>query len=88
MDIPVFFDTPSANVPFNEYAAKKGWNVRTDQKLSSAPLWSPRVGFRWDINGDRRFILRGGAGVFTAVSRSSGFPTTSQTPVSRCRSII
>ena len=65
IDIPVFFDTPSANVPFNEYAAKKGWNVRTDQKLSSAPLWSPRVGFRWDINGDRRFILRGGAGVFT-----------------------
>ena len=65
MDIPIFFDTPAANVPFNEYAKTKGWDLRTDQKLSSTPLWSPRVGFRWDINGDRRFILRGGAGVFT-----------------------
>ena len=39
--------------------------VRTDHKLSSTPLWSPRVGFRWDINNDRQFILRGGLGVFT-----------------------
>lgn len=65
VDIPIFFDKPAANVPLNEYAKSRGWNVRTDQKLSSAPLWSPRVGFRWDINGDRRYILRGGAGVFT-----------------------
>ena len=65
IDIPIFYDKPAANTPFNEYAAQKGWNVRTDQRLSSTPLWSPRVGFRWDINGDRRYILRGGAGVFT-----------------------
>ena len=65
MEIPIFFDTPAANKPFNAYAAEKGWNVVTDQKLSSKPLWSPRVGFRWDINSDRRFILRGGAGIFT-----------------------
>ena len=65
IDIPIFYDKPAANAPFHEYAAQKGWNVRTDQRLSSTPLWSPRVGFRWDINGDRRYILRGGAGVFT-----------------------
>ncbi len=65
MDIPVFGDKPSANVPFNEYAAAHNWNTRTDQKISSTPLWSPRAGFRWDIKGDRRFILRGGAGIFT-----------------------
>ena len=65
MEIPLFFDTPTANTGFNEYAAQRGWGVRTDHKLSSSPLWSPRVGFRWDINNDRQFILRGGVGVFT-----------------------
>lgn len=65
MEIPLFFDTPTANTGFNEYAAKRNWGVRTDHKLSSRPLWSPRVGFRWDINNDRRYILRGGIGIFT-----------------------
>ena len=65
MDMPVIFDAPTANEPFNQYAETRGWNVKTNQKLSSTPLWSPRVGFRWDINHDHRFILRGGAGVFT-----------------------
>lgn len=65
MEIPLFFDTPTANEGFNEFAANKGWGVRTDHKLSSRPLWSPRVGFRWDINKDRKYILRGGVGVFT-----------------------
>ena len=65
MDMPIFFDTPEANGPFNEYALAHDWNVRTDHKLSSTPMWSPRVGFRWDINNDRKYILRGGAGIFT-----------------------
>ncbi len=65
MEIPIFFDTPMANEPFNEYAKQKGWNVQTNHRLSSSPLFSPRVGFRWDINNDRRFILRGGIGIFT-----------------------
>ena len=28
-------------------------------------MWSPRVGFRWDIEKNRKYILRGGIGVFT-----------------------
>ena len=65
MEIPLFFKTPTANEPFNQYAAAHNWGVRTNHKLSSTPLWSPRVGFRWDINKDRKYILRGGLGVFT-----------------------
>ena len=46
MDIPIIMDTPTANEPFAQYADTKGWNVKTNQRLASTPLWSPRVGFR------------------------------------------
>ena len=65
MEIPLFFDTPTENKEFNEWAAAAGYGYRTNQKLSSTPMWSPRVGFRWDIKNDRKFILRGGIGMFT-----------------------
>ena len=65
MEIPLIFDTPAVNEGFNTYAETQGWGVKTNQKLSSAPLWSPRIGFRWDINNDRNYILRGGIGIFT-----------------------
>ena len=65
LDIPVFFDTPAENKDFNDLAVKKGWDLKTNRSLSFSPMLSPRVGFRWDINNDRRFILRGGAGIFT-----------------------
>lgn len=65
MDIPLFFDTPSENVPFNEWMASKGWKYRTNSKLNSTPLFSPRLGFRWNVDKEGRFLLRGGAGIFT-----------------------
>lgn len=65
MDMPLFFDTPAENAKFNEWAAGKGYGFKTNQKLASTPMWSPRVGFRWDIEKNRKYILRGGIGVFT-----------------------
>ena len=65
MDIPLFFDSPAENAPFNEYSAQKGWGYKTNQKLSSTPLWSPRAGFRWTLDENNNFMLRGGIGIFT-----------------------
>lgn len=40
------------------------FGVRTDTKVTSAMLFSPRFGFNYDIRGDRSLVLRGGLGIF------------------------
>ena len=42
-----------------------GGRYDTSQLPSIKILFSPRIGFNWDLTGDRRFVLRGGTGIFT-----------------------
>lgn len=83
MDIPLFFDTPMENKDFNDYAASQGWGLKTNHKLSSTPLVSPRVGFRWKLDETNKYVLRGGIGVFTGripfVWLSNNFTNTGMT---------
>ena len=65
VDVPLFFDTPTENTAFNQSAELQGWGVKTNHKLSSTPMWSPRVGFRWNLDKKHNVLLRGGAGIFT-----------------------
>ncbi|MBP5374662.1 MAG: TonB-dependent receptor [Bacteroidales bacterium] len=66
VDTPVYLDVPDENKPFTEYASTtKDWNLRTNNMPKSLPLVSPRFGARWDIDGTGKYILRGGAGLFT-----------------------
>jgi hypothetical protein len=68
-DVPVFentaYNNPNANaLTFRDEA---GQPVQYDSgKMPGANiLWSPRVGFNYDIAGDQKTQVRGGTGVFT-----------------------
>jgi len=69
VDIPIFGDTAydNPNVDALTFRDETGSAVQYNTgKLPDARLlWSPRVGFNWDLSGDRTTQLRGGTGVFT-----------------------
>jgi hypothetical protein len=72
MDIPVFLDDPMAIDQFDTTLAKiqNAGNDTYGAKSGKMPkpqlMFSPRVGFNWDINGDQQNQLRGGVGLFTS----------------------
>ena len=63
--MPSFSDRPPYNPAITERFAARGLNVRTDAVPKTQLLWSPRVGFNWDIAGNQTSQLRGNAGIFT-----------------------
>lgn len=65
IDIPVFFNSPSDNAGFNSSSFASTYGVATNKTPKSTPLFSPRVGFTYDVNGDGMTKIRGGAGIFT-----------------------
>lgn len=69
VDIPMYFTDPVDN-PFSRGLTALDENRKSEKvdqsKLPSArPLFSPRIGFNWDVNGDRTTQVRGGTGIFT-----------------------
>lgn len=76
IDVPMYFNdvrTDANGDAIDEAANFDGWvdeegnNVKVDPGTwpKARIMWSPRVGFNWDVNGDNTFRLRGGTGIFT-----------------------
>lgn len=65
VDMPVYFNKPPANTGFDNDATFANFNVKTEQMPVVTPLFSPRVGYNYDVSGNSKTILRGGAGLFT-----------------------
>ena len=73
-DIPIFLDdAPLNNTDFNTTTVAaieaEGYDLkgaRAGKTPDTQILWSPRVGFNWDPQGDKRTQVRGGFGVFTS----------------------
>jgi hypothetical protein len=69
VDLPMYFTDPVDN-PFSRTrkALDENGNPETveQSKLPGTKfLFSPRIGFNWDVKGDRSTQLRGGTGIFT-----------------------
>ena len=64
-DIPVFFNSPTTNNAFNQFAAQNKLGVEVGQTPSAKLLVSPRIGFNWYADKDRNTLIRGGLGIFT-----------------------
>ncbi len=62
LDVPVIGDNPSYN-PIVDSTYKGKYS--TSNTPSGQLLWSPRVGFNYDVKGDKSVIVRGGAGIFS-----------------------
>src|SRR6266702_2109149 len=65
-------DVPSLPAPAQNNAltipvfrAVPGATVNTSSTPSGNILWSPRLGFNYDVNGRQEMVFRGGAGVFS-----------------------
>ncbi|MEN8121795.1 MAG: TonB-dependent receptor, partial [Bacteroidota bacterium] len=70
VDFPVYLNeiAPDSRIQnFTGWVDENGDAVKVDpsQWPSSNPMFSPRLGFNWDVKGDNTLKVRGGSGIFT-----------------------
>lgn len=62
IDVPVFFDKPGNN---EGVATQFGSQYHTSNTPNGQVLYSPRLGFNWDVKNNGKLQVRGGTGIFS-----------------------
>lgn len=69
LDVPFYGQTAERNIAAESLNFQKPngepITIRTDRLPEPQYMWSPRLGFNWDVLGDRNFQIRGGTGLFS-----------------------
>ncbi|MGI4885388.1 MAG: carboxypeptidase regulatory-like domain-containing protein [Janthinobacterium lividum] len=64
-DLPFVTSDLPQNTAVAALTFRDGVKINTSELPKKRVLYSPRVGFNWDVNDDRKTQLRGGTGIFT-----------------------
>lgn len=67
MDIPMYFNNLEANPSINALTFVDDTRIDVSKWPKTQMLFSPRIGFNWDVKGDRSIVLSGGTGIFTGM---------------------
>ena len=65
IDIPAYLSGAIDNPLVKDYTFRDGQKMEFGSWPKTEILWSPRVGFNYDVNEDQSVKLRGGIGIFT-----------------------
>ena len=67
LDLPSYLDVAEIKTHpiVDTLKFANGQRINTGELPKNKIMWSPRVGFNWDVKGDRSLQVRGGSGIFT-----------------------
>jgi hypothetical protein len=65
VDMPIFLTDLLPNAALAAETFQNGIKIDVSKYPKTAPLWSPRLGFNWDVFSDRSLQVRGGTGIFS-----------------------
>jgi len=65
LDLPEYLSGAVNNPIVSTYSFRNGEKVDLSSWPKAQMLWSPRLGFNWDVMKNKNLIVRGGTGIFT-----------------------
>lgn len=65
LDVPFYPTTLPTNPLVNAMTFRNGEKLDVSKLPKTTILWSPRIGFNWDVMNDQKLQVRGGTGIFT-----------------------